>query len=132
VAQDKAQPEGPTEDNGGRAQSEKTENNEARTQSEGQTISFGEASAFLGVLAVAVYCVGIVTLWVPLARTYTSGDYSTAWYAVSLIPRTTVIGKGILLIAFPLLVSMMAILVTLPVITVSGAIRNRNLATAAP
>ena len=38
-------------------------------------------------------------------RTYT-GDYQASWYAVSLIPRTSVTGQGMLLMAVPFLVTL--------------------------
>jgi len=70
-------------------------------------MSFGEVSAFLAVLAIGVYVLGLLSLWVPLTRTYTGGGYSTAWYAVSLIPRTTIIGQGMMILGSPLVMSLL-------------------------
>lgn len=57
-------------------------------------ISFGEISALLAVAAIGVYIVGLFALLFPISRTFT-GDFTTAWYAVSLVPRTIVAGQGV-------------------------------------
>jgi hypothetical protein len=74
---------------------------------ERRTITFGEASALLAVVGVGVYVLGLLALRVPLSRTYT-GDYAASWYAVSLVPRTTVVGQGLVLLGFPLLLTLVA------------------------
>jgi hypothetical protein len=56
-------------------------------------------------IATLVYILGIFSLWAPIWRTYTH-DIDTAWQAVSLVPRTVVIGLGVKhLIALPLFIT---------------------------
>jgi excisionase family DNA binding protein len=52
-------------------------------------IAVGSAAA----LAALFYVLGYVTLWLPISRTYTH-DWDSAWYAVSLVPNTVVVGLG--------------------------------------
>jgi hypothetical protein len=54
----------------------------------------GQLSAVLAGLAALTYVLGLLVLWVPIARTYT-GDLTTAWHAVSLVPRPVVAGLGV-------------------------------------
>jgi hypothetical protein len=56
--------------------------------------ALGALAAIITALAALTYVLGIVALWIPIARAYT-GDYSTALYAASLVPRTVVIGQGV-------------------------------------
>ena len=66
-------------------------------------ISFGEISALLAVAAIGVYIVGLFALFFPISRTFT-GDFTTAWYVVSLVPRTMVAGQGVRqVLAYPAL-----------------------------
>ena len=55
----------------------------------------GQLSAIVGAFAALTYILGVIALWGPIARTYTSGDLISAWYAVSLVPRTVVAGLGV-------------------------------------
>jgi len=65
-------------------------------------------SALLGSLAgiaTLIYILGLFSVWAPIWRTHTH-DVETAWHAVSIVPRTLVIGLGVKqLIALPLLVT---------------------------
>ena len=54
----------------------------------------GGISAVLAGTAAAIYVLGLFALWAPVARHFT-GDFFTAWYAVSLIPRNVVAGEGV-------------------------------------
>jgi hypothetical protein len=76
---------------------------------EGRSIAFGEASALVAVIAVGVYILGLVALWVPISVSYTH-DLAASWHAVSLVPRTTVVGQGVTVIAPPLLGQMVPLL----------------------
>lgn len=64
-----------------------------------------ELSAVFGVLAATVYIVGLFALWIPIATQITH-DFSTSWYAVSLMSRMDVIGRGVKLLGIPLLVGL--------------------------
>ena len=61
----------------------------------------------------ATYILGLVTLWAPIAWSYTH-DFDTAWYAVSLVPKTTVAGLGVRYLLAP------ALLYTMPGTVVSA------------
>jgi hypothetical protein len=54
----------------------------------------GQLSAVVAGLAALTYVLGLLVLWVPIARTYT-GDLTTAWHAVALVPRPVVAGLGV-------------------------------------
>ena len=59
----------------------------------------------LAGIATLIYILGLFSLWAPIWRTYTH-DIEMAWQAVSLVPRTVVIGLGVKqLIVLPLLVA---------------------------
>jgi hypothetical protein len=66
-------------------------------------ITFGEMSALLAVAAVGIYVLGLIALWVPIARYYTQ-DFAQSWYAVALVPRTVVAGQGIKVLLEPIVV----------------------------
>jgi len=53
-----------------------------------------QASALVTVFVGAIYFLGLVALWMPVARLHTK-DFATALYAVSLAPRTFVAGQGV-------------------------------------
>ncbi len=64
-----------------------------------------ELSALFAVIATTVYVVGLFALWIPLATQITH-DFSTSWYAVSLMPQITVVGQGVkALLGYPLLIA---------------------------
>jgi hypothetical protein len=71
---------------------------------------FNKISTFLTVfagLATLIYVLGLITLWVPIAKTYTH-DFHMAWHAVSLVPRIVVAGLGVeQFVAFPLLLMLL-------------------------
>lgn len=56
--------------------------------------TIGQLSAVLAVLAALTYLLGLLVLWLPIARTHTD-DLTTAWHAVSLVPRPVVAGLGV-------------------------------------
>ena len=77
--------------------------NHAKQPESRPNISFGEISALLAVAAIGIYLVGLFALWFPISRTFT-GDFTSAWYAVSLLPRTVVAGQGVRqVLAYPVL-----------------------------
>ena len=53
-----------------------------------------QVSALVTAFAALIYGLGIVALWMPIARAFTN-DFSTALYAVSLMSRTMVAGQGV-------------------------------------
>ena len=80
-----------------------------------------EVSALFAVVAGTVYVVGLFALWVPLATQITH-DFSTSWYAVSLIPQVTVVGQGIrTLLGWPVL--LVLLFVTVPFLVSVGVSR---------
>lgn len=56
--------------------------------------TFAEVSAGVALAAICIYVVGLWALWLPISRTFTN-DFSTAWYAVSLVPQTVIAGQGV-------------------------------------
>jgi hypothetical protein len=58
------------------------------------SIGIGDLAALLTVVGVSTYVLGLVGLAIPISRRFNT-DLSTAWYVVSLLPRTIVAGQGI-------------------------------------
>lgn len=58
------------------------------------SIGIGDLAAILTAAGVTVYVLGLVGLALPIRRAFT-GDLSTAWYAVALVPKTVVAGQGV-------------------------------------
>jgi hypothetical protein len=88
-----------------------TQGEQGAEQPESRTIleRFGGVSAFVAGSAAGVYILGLVALWAPIARTYTH-DVTTAWYAVTMVPRYVVAGQGLIPIWFPVVVSFVSLL----------------------
>jgi hypothetical protein len=57
-------------------------------------IGIGDLVAVVTAGGLAIYVMGLVGLSITIRRTFT-GDISTAWYAVSLLPRVVVAGQGV-------------------------------------
>src|SRR5829696_1669126 len=76
------------------ADDEKSVISGAQREREKLPLTFGELSAIIGVVAALTYALGVFTLWAPIARVYTH-DFDTAWYAVSLFPRTVAVGRAV-------------------------------------
>lgn len=57
-------------------------------------LNLGDMVAILTVAGIAIYVVGLVGLTLAL-RLRLTDDMSTAWYAVALLPRTSVAGQGV-------------------------------------
>jgi hypothetical protein len=57
-------------------------------------LTWQELTALGTILGAYAYVAGSAALLVPIARTYMRYDLSTAWYAVSLVPRNVVIGHA--------------------------------------
>lgn len=57
-------------------------------------MSIGDLATILTVAGVSIYVLGLIGLAIPIRREFTGGDISTAWYAVSLVPKTVVAGQG--------------------------------------
>jgi hypothetical protein len=82
------------------------------------SIGIGDLAALVTVVGIAVYVMGLVGLSVTIRFNFT-GDFTTAWYVVSLLPRTVVAGQGVRLwLRMPIIVT--AIL--LPTAQISGGI----------
>jgi hypothetical protein len=71
--------------------------------------NLGAISAVLAAFAAGVYVLGLVVLWAPIART-PPHDWTTAWYAASLVPRPVVAGYGLAPLAFPVAISLWLLL----------------------
>ncbi len=64
-----------------------------------------EISAFVAVLAVVIYVLGLIELFWPVYGKITHEDTSQALYAISLVPRTVVAGHGAkIFLALPLVI----------------------------
>jgi len=55
---------------------------------------------------------GILALWVPIAKNFTY-DLAGSWYAVSIVPKTTVIGQGLIRLFVPVAIYSVLIAVAL-------------------
>jgi MFS family permease len=76
---------------------------------------YGGVSALLAAIAAGIYVLGLVSLLVPIMATY-SKDFTAAWYAVSLVPNTTVAGQGVKQLVFgPLTYLLLASLLVLAI-----------------
>jgi hypothetical protein len=58
------------------------------------SIGIGDLAAILTAAGVTIYALGLIGLAIPISRKFTE-DLTTAWYAVSLLPRTVVAGQGV-------------------------------------
>jgi hypothetical protein len=68
----------------------------AKPQGELPSSSLAQLSALVavaGAVTTMFYASGLFVLWAPIARRYTH-DISASWHAVSLMPQTSVIGRG--------------------------------------
>src|SRR5215213_10483933 len=95
------------------------------------SIGIGDLAAIVTLTGVTIYVLGLVGLAIPIFRTFT-GDLATAWYAVSLLPRTVVAGQGVRIwVQWPLFMTAILLLTTwlLPGLTVESVRSARVLAT---
>ena len=58
------------------------------------SLNIGDLAALVTVAGVTIYVLGLIGLAIPIYRVFT-GEISTAWYAVSLVPKTVVAGQGV-------------------------------------
>jgi hypothetical protein len=58
------------------------------------SIGIGDIAALATVTGVVIYVLGLVGLTIPIRRIFVD-ELTTAWYAVSLVPKTVVAGQGI-------------------------------------
>src|SRR5215207_8819158 len=81
------------------------------------SISIGDLAAILTIGGVTIYVLGLVGLTIPIFRAFAE-DLTTAWYAVSLMPRTVVAGEGVRIwVRIPLiLMALLVIPILLPTI----------------
>jgi hypothetical protein len=57
------------------------------------TLSFGELSALIATVGGLTYLLGLFVFALPIKRVYPV-DFTEAWYATSLVPKTLVAGQG--------------------------------------
>jgi hypothetical protein len=57
-------------------------------------MTLGDIAALLTAAGAIAYVLGLVGFTIPIWRVYHT-DFSTAWYAVSLVPNTVVAGQGV-------------------------------------
>jgi len=62
--------------------------------------SVAQISGVVTVIAATVYALGMFTLVLPITNTYNS-TFPAAWYAVSVVPKTVVVGHGIKSLVWP-------------------------------
>ena len=59
-----------------------------------------QISGVATIIAATVYALGVFTLVLPILNSYNS-TFSSAWYAVSVVPKTVVVGHGIKSLVWP-------------------------------
>jgi len=62
--------------------------------------SVAQISGVATIIAATVYALGVFTLVLPILNSYNS-TFSSAWYAVSVVPKTVVVGHGIKSLVWP-------------------------------
>src|SRR5215211_3278829 len=62
--------------------------------------SAAQISGVVTIIAATVYALGVFTLVLPIANSYNS-TFAAAWYAVSVVPQTVVVGHGIKSVVWP-------------------------------
>lgn len=63
-----------------------------------------EVSALVTVFAATIYVLGLFAVWLPLFANITH-NFTTSWYAISLMPRMAIVGQGVTkLVGLPLIV----------------------------
>jgi hypothetical protein len=62
--------------------------------------SVAQVSGVVTIIAATVYALGMFTLVLPISNSYNS-TFPAAWYAVSVVPKTVVVGHGISSLAWP-------------------------------
>jgi len=69
--------------------------------------SVAQISGIVTIIAATVYALGLFTLLLPISNTY-NATFPAAWYAVSVVPKTVVVGHGIKSLVWPSLVLTLA------------------------
>ena len=62
--------------------------------------SIAQISGVVTIVAATVYALGVFTLVLPISNSYNS-TFDAAWYAVSVVPQTVVVGHGIKSLVWP-------------------------------
>src|SRR5215218_8486827 len=62
--------------------------------------SIAQISGVVTIIAATVYALGVFTLVLPISNSYNS-TFDAAWYAVSVVPKTVVVGHGVKSLASP-------------------------------
>jgi hypothetical protein len=62
--------------------------------------SVAQISGVVTIIAATVYALGVFTLVLPIANSYNS-TFAAAWYAVSVVPQTVVVGHGMKSLVWP-------------------------------
>src|SRR5215210_3477062 len=60
--------------------------------------ALANTSAIFAALGIGIYVLGLISLLMPISRTFTH-DLSAAWYAVAVLPKTVAAGQGASLLA---------------------------------
>ena len=75
------------------------------------TLSFGGLSALTATVGGLTYLLGLFVFALPIRRVYEI-DFTAAWYATSLVPKTVVAGQGVTgMLGAPLMIGVLFILV---------------------
>lgn len=74
----------------------------------GRPLQFADVASLVAVVSVITYSVGLFVFWYPISATYT-GDFASAWYATSLVPRNVVVGHGVRQVFLPYLAIMLVL-----------------------
>src|SRR5215218_4934343 len=62
--------------------------------------SAAQISGVVTIIAATVYALGVFTLVLPMSNSYNS-PFTVAWYTVSVVPKTVVVGHGIKSLVWP-------------------------------
>jgi hypothetical protein len=77
-----------------------------------RNLSIADVAALLTAAGIAVYALGLIGLAVPI-RNHFATNFSTAWYAVSLVPKTVVAGQGLRIwVQWPIAITTMLLFAT--------------------
>jgi excisionase family DNA binding protein len=83
-----------------------TKEREVKGEGEGRALQLLDVASLLAVVSIATYVVGLFAYWYPISKNYTE-DFSAAWYATSLVPRSVVVGHGVKQLLLPYLVALL-------------------------
>ena len=94
VNQDDINQDKNTDNSNGEENANKTDGGTQATRPSWDLTQLPALVAVAGVVTTMIYASGVFVLWTPIALRYTQ-DVATSWHAVSLVPKTTVVGLGV-------------------------------------